>query len=143
MPIPNTPEFVYGAVPVTLSLQVPVRPWSHGVRARGADAEESAAGVPSVYVHRWEYPTRFVIRFPESQWPDVRAMLQHGMEGGTITYHPQGVAGGTSFVCYLVSPTVQEEVEPGPDAELRGWLELPIRLRRTTAAAITGEYFDG
>lgn len=143
MALPNVPAFTYGSGPTTLEFRVPVRPWVHGLRARGVSAEESAAGVPSVYVHRWEYPTRFAIRFPETQWPDVRDMLIHGMQGGTITYYPQGIAAGTSYVCYLVEPAATDDVQPTHSEAYPGWLELTIRLRRTTENAIAGEYYDG
>ena len=137
--IPNTPAFQFGAS--TLALGTPVRPWTSGARAIGAAREESAAGVPSVYVHRWEYPFSFSLRFSEDEWADVRAMLVHGMEGGTITYHPQGISGGESYVCYLIQPVAGDDVQPSRDGAFAGMLELPIRLRRTTATPIDSGYF--
>lgn len=135
--IPNQPRFVFGSTDLTLSL--PPRPWEPGLRGVGAGRMVSAAGVPSSWVTRWEHPLAMVLRFEESEWPSVRAMLMHGMQDGTITVYPdsENIIG---YVCYLVSPEAGDDVKPNRGEA--GELELRVEFRRTTSAAIDREYFD-
>jgi hypothetical protein len=137
--IPNTPKVVYNSI--TLLFTLPCRPWISTTRGVGAGKEESAAGVPSVWVTRREYPLRVPLRFLESEWPSVRAWLVWAMDGGgSFSFFPDQSV-GTSYTCYLVRPTTDEDVVPSPDPEYPKARELEVTVRRTTAAAIDTAYF--
>lgn len=134
--IPNRPRFVFAGTDITLSL--PPHPWEHGLRAAGAGRMTSAAGVPSSWVTRWEYPFALVLRFEEGEWPSVRSMLMHGMQGQTITFYPDAIS-PIGYVCYLEEPEAGDTVVP--DRGEAGELQLRIELRRTSSAPIDREYF--
>lgn len=109
--------------------------------AVGAGREESAAGVPSAWVTRREYPFRIPLRFTEAEWPAVRAMIEYGQDGGVVTVFPDQ-ANATSYACYLIAPLFDSPVRP-TRGEHFGTLELTVEFRRTTAAAIDEAYYDG
>ncbi|MDQ3273626.1 MAG: hypothetical protein M3Q39_00990 [Actinomycetota bacterium] len=133
MPLPKTPKIVYNAV--ALLFTFPARPWGSGSVGIGAGKEESAAGVPSVWVTRREYPLRVPLRFYESEWPAVRAWLVWAMDGGgSFSFYPDQ-ADATVYTCYLKSPGPADEIQP-VRGEYPGMMELEVVLRRTTSAAV-------
>lgn len=127
----------YGATSLTFGL--PARPWTPGTRGVGAGAETSAAGIPSTWVTRRERTLQIVQRFTEGQWPAVRAFLDHAQVGGTFAWFPDSTV-GTSHTCYLVSPTIDEDVRP-TRGEYFGSMEILLTIRRTDGAAIDEGYF--
>jgi hypothetical protein len=137
--LPNTPRFIYNSI--TLEPTLPARPWISGLQAVGAGSEVSAAGIPSAWVTRWEYPFRIPLRFLENEWPEVRSMIEYGMRGNTIQVFPD-TAVATSYVCYLVSPAMGERAEP-IRGEFLSQMEITLEFRRTTTAAIDTEFFGG
>lgn len=137
---PLRPRVVYNdgsAVDFTFSL--PQRPWRPGTRGVGG-SDVSGAGVPESFEVRRDERLHVTLRFTESEWADVRRMIVHGQNSGTITWYPDADDAGTSHTVYLDEPPLDEEAVPQP-GEYGGDLEIDIVIRRTTEVAFTDEYF--
>src|SRR5690606_28375521 len=118
---------------------LPARDWQPGTMGVGAGLEFSAAGVPSAWVTRRDRTLRVTQRFTEDQWPDVRAWLEHAQAGGTFSWFPDST-GGTSYTCYLVAPTPDEDVRPAR-MDYFGGMEITYTIRRTDGQAIDEEFY--
>lgn len=130
------PRIVYNAV--TLDFSQPPRPWVSGTRGVGAGSETSAAGVPSTWETRRDYPLTVPLRFTTAEWPAVRAWLLWGMRGGAFTFHADRTALG--HVCYLDAPGIDDDVQPVP-GQYPGDLELTVVLRTAAGVPIDEPYF--
>lgn len=134
----RVPRFDWDAS--TLTLSIPAKPWTPGTQGIGAGREESAAGVPSAWITRRDYTMGVELVFTEAEWPSVRAMIEHGQEGGVITWYPDAAVPATSYACILVAPAIDEDVRPAR-GEYFGTLVLSITLRRTTGAAMDPVFY--
>lgn len=104
------------------TLSVPGHVWVRTSEGVGG-IEWSAARVPSSYEIRRDQKLRQRLRFMESEWPDVRKLLEHGQRGTLITVYPDST--GVGRTCYLVSPGWDEGVQPTP-TEFPGLLEIEV-----------------
>lgn len=126
------PRITYAAVILDATLAArPLRPGLPIARAGGR--EDSAAGIPSGYVVRWEYPLTIEQRLTEVEWPSFRAWLVHAMLGGSFTWAKS--PGSTAHTCYLVTPALTDGGEL-PSLDYPGDYELQYTIRRADGAAI-------
>lgn len=132
-----TPRFEYAAA--ELELLLPVGLWRHLVPSVGGDIE-SDAGYPASYVVRRTNQLSIPLRFYESEWPAVRALLEYGQSGAALAWFPDRLE-LESFQVYLDGPTVGEPIEPLPDGAYPRALSLNILLRLTDDAPWVLEYF--
>lgn len=137
----RVPTFTYDdGAPVDLALMLPVGLWRHRLKATGGEAESDAA-FPASYVVRRDYQLAIPLRFYESEWPAVRALLEFGQSGGVLTWFPD-LESEDSFDVYLDSPAVGEEINPDPDAAYPRALVLTIVLRRVDGVEWDLGYFE-
>lgn len=133
----KTEKVIYNSI--TLAFKLPARPWVPGTVGVGAGIDWSAAGVPSAWVTRRDRTLQINQRLLESEWPAFRAFLEWAQSGGTFAWHPDATA-GTSYTCYLLSPTIDEEVRP-QRGQYFGEMEVSFTIRRTDGAAIDEVYY--
>lgn len=134
-----TPRFDYAAV--QLELELPQGLWQHRVPVAAGGDIESTAGFPASYIVRRAHILAVPLRFYESEWPDVRALLEYGQTGLPFTWFPDQLE-LESFEVYLEGPEVGKAIEPRPDARYPRALSLTIELRRTDDAPWDLEYFS-
>lgn len=124
----------------TLAFTLPCRPWVPGSVGVGAGVEWAAAGVPAAWVTRRDRTLTMVQRITEAEWAPFRAFLDWAQEGGTFAWYPDA-SSGTNHTCYLLSPTIDEDVRP-QHGDFPGDLETPpFTIRRTDGAAIDVAFF--
>lgn len=129
----RVPTFEYGDV--DLALMLPVALWNHQLRHTGGDIESDAA-FPAAYIVRTDYQLAIPLRFYESEWPEVRALVEFGQTGAVIKWFPD-LESEDSFDVYLDAPAIGEEITPTPDGTYPRALFLTIVLRR-----VDGEPWD-
>jgi len=134
-------QITYGVGPTTLAFTLPARIWTPATQGVGAGIEFSAAGTPAAWVTRREYTLTVTQRLVESEWPAVRAWLEHAQGGGTFAWFPDADE-ATSHTCYLVRPTIEEDVRPARTEYFSG-MEITFTIRRTDGAAIDEVFFGG
>lgn len=138
-----TPRFVFNdgeAHDVTLLL--PVGLWRHTVPTVGGDIE-SDAGHPASYVVSRTYALTMALRFYESEWPAVRALLEFGQLGGPVTWYPDADEPASVFDVYLDGPEVGTEIAPEPDETYPRALSLTIVLSQVDGTPFDAlEYFS-
>lgn len=140
MTLPKRPRFVFNdGTAADFTLSKPQRPWRPGSRGVGG-SDVSGAGAPEAFEVRRDERLRLRLRFTESEWANVRRMIVHGQNAGTITFYPDADVGGTSHTVYLDEPALGEEFSPEP-TETHGLYEISVVLRRTTEVTFTDEYF--
>ena len=133
-------KITFGAGPTSLTFSVPARPWVPGTVGVGAGIEWSAAGVPAAWITRRDRTLTITQRFTEDQWPAVLAWLEDAQQGNAFSWFPDSTA-GTSHTCYLVSPTIDEDVRP-QRGEYFGEMSLTYTIRRTDGALIDEDFFS-
>lgn len=129
----RVPTFEYPGV--DLALMLPVALWVHQLKATGGDIESDAA-FPASYVVRRDYQLSIPLRFYESEWPEVRALIEYGQTGGAFTWFPD-LESEDSFDVYLDAPGIEADIVATPDATYPRALILTIVLRR-----VDGEPWD-
>lgn len=129
----RVPTFQYPGVDIALML--PVRLWTHALKATGGDIESDAA-FPASYVVRRDHQLVLPLRFYESEWPEVRALIEYGQTGAPITWFPD-LESEDSFDVYFDSPSIEEDIIAVPDATYPRALGLSIVIRR-----VDGEPWD-
>ncbi len=122
----RVPTFQYPDV--DLALMLPVALWTHRLKATGGDIESDAA-FPASYVVRRDYQLAIPLRFYESEWPEVRALLEYGQTGGVVTWFPD-LESEDSFDVYIDSPSIADDIVPSVDAGYPRALDLTIVVRR-------------
>lgn len=131
-----TPTFVYGpdAAPVTLALSLPVALWRHSSRSVGV-MRRTATRIPGVTVSQRTQCLTVPLRFFESEWPAVRALIEWGQTKAPFTWIPdadpysQDQLPVTATVT-LVSPKVGDPIAPEPDAIYPRVLSLALTFRQ-------------
>lgn len=130
-------RFVHNSI--TLIPALPARVWTPGKQGVGAGMERSASGVPSAWATRWDRTLEIVVRLMESEWPAFEALLDWAQAGNSFAWRPD-TAAGTSYTCYLLSPSPDELVRP-TRGDFPGTLEITIVIARTDGAAIDEDFF--
>jgi hypothetical protein len=134
------PRFVFNdGTAADITLTYAQRPWRPGSRGVGG-SDVSAAGVPEAFEVRRDERLKLRLRFTEAEWTNVRRMIVHGQNAGTITFYPDADL-GTNHTVYLDEPKMGEEIDPQP-TDTHGIYEIAITIRRTTEVAFTDQYFD-
>lgn len=131
-------RWTHGAVDVTTDQPVP--PWLPGTKGEGDRSRLADAGI-TVEEKRRDELLDLTIRFRESEWADVYALVSHLQRGGTATlYLEASVANGV--LVYGVSPAFGQKIAPRR-TQNGDLLELPITVRKAAAAPTvwTEEYF--
>lgn len=128
--LPLRSRFVYGATgdETDLELALSVRPWDRRTPTVGG-ARISAAGVPGAYIVRRDHTLLVPLRFLETEWIAVHAMIAWGQAGESFTWYPDANEPGTSFLVWLDSPVAGEPIAPSRSTDFPKMLELTITLR--------------
>lgn len=126
MPLRWRPRFVFDTEDFTLEL--PVAPWDFEENTIGGSAE-SGAKVIAAFTVRRDLALILPLRFYESEWPLVRALIEYGITGQPITWYPAG-AEGTNFEVYLDNPSAGDSYEGTPDGTYPRALSLGIAVSR-------------
>ena len=133
------PKIVYDGN--TLTFSQPCRAWTPGSMGIGAGVEWSAADVPSAWVTKRRRTLTLVQRITEAEWPDVRDFLDWAQAGGSFQWYPDS-GSGTNHTCYLLAPTIDEDVRPVHSDAYGGDMETPpLTIMRTDGAAIDVSFF--
>lgn len=136
-----TPSFQwFDGVVIDLAFALPVAIWRHQDRTIGGEIESDAA-YPAAYTVRDDYLLALPLRFFESEWPLVRALIEFGQTAGVIRWYPSIEDDATYFDVYLDAPALGTDISPIPDAIYPRALVLQIVIRRVDGAAFPLEYF--
>lgn len=137
-------RFVYGVAPaeVDWAASLPVRAWDRRTSTIGGQ-RVSAAGTPASYIVRRDQVLLLPLRFYETEWADVSALIEWGQSGETILWYPDANEAGTSFIVYLDNPAAGEDIVPTRAADYPRVLELTLALRSTSSDPWTLDYYYG
>ncbi len=113
------------------STKLPVRAWGRVTPTVGGH-RISAAGTPASYIVRRDHILLVPLRFFETEWIDVHALIAWGQSGELLTWYPDALDVATFFSVYLHSPAAGEDIKPSRDGQYPGMLEITIGLRSTT-----------
>lgn len=130
-------KYVYNAI--TLIPVIMAGPWLPGIQGVGAGIAFGASGIPAAWETRKDRTLLIPLRFEESQWPAVRAFLEWAQLGGTFQFYPDNAL-GTNYVCYLLSPTIDQELRPERDPAYASGMRISIVIRRTDGVALEPSY---
>lgn len=122
----RVPTFQYPDV--DLALMLPVALWRHRLASVGGDIESDAA-FPASYIVRRDHQLALPLRFYESEWPEVRGLIEYAQTGGVVTWFPD-LESEDSFDVYFDSPAIGEDIIPAPDDSYPRALSLTIVVRR-------------
>lgn len=132
-------KFQFGTNTFTCSL--PARPWTPGDSTVGG-TKVSAAGVPASYVVRRDALLDVPLRFDESEYELLLAMVAWGQGGLPITWTPDAEDGALgSFDVYLEAPAPGTSWKPTRAADYARMFEFTITLR-AQAGMLAPYYFD-
>lgn len=137
------PRFVYGTTgnEVDVSLQLPCRPWGRRSPTVGG-SRVAAAGVPGAYVVRRDHVLLLPLRFYESEWPDVDALVTWGQLGESLLWYPDANVVGVSSEVWLHSPAAGDDYSPSRMSSYQPVLELTLELRSVAATVWSIGYYD-
>jgi len=128
--MPRRPRFDFGGA--TFEATIPARAWTPGDETIGG-SRTSAAGVPASYVVRRDRLLDVTLRFLESEWEDVRDLVEFGQSAELFTWYPDANDLAQSAEVYLISPKPGEKWAPVRSADYPRAMELTITLRCPTA----------
>lgn len=137
------PRFVFGTEDFTLEL--PVAPWDFEENTIGGSAE-SGAKVITAFTVRRDLTLIIPLRFYESEWPLVRALIEFGVTGQPIDWYPDYTDTLTVYEVYLDNPAAGDDFEGTPDGVYPRALSLAIAVTRRGDAGHWDDlvpYFDG
>lgn len=134
----RVPTFQYPGV--DLALMLPVALWNHQLKHTGGDIESDAA-FPAAYIVRTDYRLAIPLRYYESEWPEVRALLEYAQTGAVITWFPD-LESEDSFDVYIDSPAIGEDIISTPDGNYPRALSLTIVIRRVDGLPWDLGYFE-
>lgn len=138
-PLPFQPRFDYGAS--TLSLTLPSRIWRFSDMSIGGGAL-SAVRTGASYVVVRDQLLNVTLRFYESEWASVLAMLQYGQAWpNTMTFYPDKLDTGTSYVVQLRHPMMGEPIDYEEDSEYPEVKEREIQLHKVSGVPWTDTWF--
>src|SRR5690606_9555193 len=136
---------IYGNVDddpgVTIDFSLPMRPWDYPSYDIGGH-DETAAGVPVVFLVRRDRRAVLRLRIQESEEASVRAWLEWARGGSNRSFtirFDQDIA--ADYTCYLVRPAPTDPIVFTwvEDTRIK---EIEIEIRQTSGAAFTEVYFD-
>ena len=132
--LPLRSRFVYGATgeEVDLEMMLPVRPWDRSTPTVGG-SRISAAGIPGAYIVRRDHRLVLPLRFLETAWAGIHALIAWGQAGESFTWYPDALEAGTSFLVWLDSPAPGEDIAPSRSSDYPKMLELTITIRNAVA----------
>jgi len=133
-------RFVYSTT--DWSSRLPVRAWERVTPTIGGH-RISAAGTPASYIVRRDHILLVPLRFFETEWADVQALIAWGQSGELLTWYPDALDAGTSFSVYMHSPAAGEDITPSRDGTYPGLLDITIGLRSLADTPWTLDYFYG
>lgn len=136
------PRFVFDTEDFTLEL--PVGPWDFEENTIGGSAE-SGAKVIAAFTVRRDLALIIPLRFYESEWPLVRALIEFGVTGQPIVWYPDAEE-PTNYEIYLDNPSAGDDFEGTPDGIYPRALSLGIAVTRRGDAGDWDDlvpYFDG
>lgn len=137
MALPWMPRFEYDTGPTTLDFSIPARPYMP-VDSTIGGTDRSAAGIPAAYEIRRDHNIVVSLRFYESEWPSVQAMLEFGQaHPNTMTFYPDQTVTGTSFTVYLEVPKMGERIAPRRMPDFTEVYELDIELSQVNSGSST------
>jgi hypothetical protein len=140
MPYARCPRFDYAATSLTLT--IPQRPWVPRTAAV-AGTDTSASGIPAAYLVRRDELMEQRIRFDESEWSSVHALLTAAQLAEVVTVFPDATEPGTSYDCYLDGPKLgEEDIAPTRDAEYGEVYELLVVWRKVSGSVFTDAFYD-
>lgn len=132
----RVPTFAYNdGEAVDLALMLPVGLWNHRLKQTGGDIESDAA-FPASFIVRRDYQLAIPLRFYESEWPEVRALIEYAQTGGVFTWFPD-LESEDSFDVYFDAPKIGEDIDPQTDGSYPRAMSLTIVVRR-----VDGEPWD-
>lgn len=141
MSLPLLSRFVYGVAGVSdWIMTLPPGAW---VRSSGSVGGRRIAGggVPAAYVVRRDEVLLLPLRFWESEWGDVHALLRWGQAGESFLWYPDAAVPGEYYSVWLQSPAAGENVDPSRSTEYPFVLNLTIGLRSVSAAPWLLEFY--
>jgi hypothetical protein len=125
MSLPFRSRFTYTGGDMTVSL--PARPWIPIDESIGG-VRIAASGVPATYLVRRDVKLTLTLRFDESEWADILALVTAGQSGEGLVWYPDADS-GTSFDVYLHTPAPGEVCTPTRDGGFPQMLEVTLTLR--------------
>lgn len=130
------PVFHYGATfELTLALTLGVGIWDDAVSS-GGGMRETADGVPGAWLTWRKQLLTVPLRFFESEWPGVRALIEWGQTKAPFIWVPESntdlMTYGliTSALVTLESPSVHDTIAPIIDPNYARVLSLPLVFRQ-------------
>jgi hypothetical protein len=140
--LPKRPRFVYGTGGdvTTWTTRLPARPWDYSTPTVGG-SRTAASGVPAGYVVRRDFLLDVRLRLYETELADLDALVQWGQLSETITFYPDALETGESFLVYLEHPVAGEEWRPVRLQEYPRVLEVTLTLRRVADTPFELDYF--
>lgn len=131
-------RFVYGDTG-DFTLSLPVRAWIPADDTVGG-VRIAAGGVPATYIVRRDVLIELVLRFYESEWPDVLALVTFGQSGEDWVWYPDADA-VANYNVYLHAPAPGTRWTPTRDSNFARVFELTLTLRGVDGALPWTEYF--
>ena len=124
-------RFDYGTVGdiTSLIMALPVRPWISREETVGG-RRIAAAGRGASHIVRTDAILALTMRFRETDFPAVLAMIAWGQGEELITWFPDANIPATSFAVYLHQPATGTPTSPVRMADFPKVMDLTIELRR-------------
>lgn len=126
--LPQRSRFVYGISPVTLDFSLPPRPWHIGEDSIGG-RRISGGGIGASHIVRRDMILILPLRFRETDWPSVVALIRWGQSEETFTWFPDSNL-ATSFSVWLHAPEAGSNIRPQRVPDYPKLFELVFTLRR-------------
>lgn len=136
MSLPHTPRVVYGTPATDFAFSLPAAMWTPKLHTLGG--AELDAPIPASYELRTDYILPVVLRFYESEWPDVLAWLYFALTMEAFSFRTDD--DGSAVDCYLVKPAFGDDIQPQRN-DFAPVYELAVELRRVDGAEWTPEWF--
>jgi hypothetical protein len=130
-------RFLYGGSELVTTL--PARAWVPGEEAVGT-RRITATGVGAGEIIRTDTRLHMTLRFYESEWPDVVALIEYGLTSDLVEWFPEADDPGTSFQVYLDSPEPSEDWGP-TRTDFERVMEIELVWRGAFGAEPWAEYF--
>jgi hypothetical protein len=127
----------------TIDCTWPALPYTTGTLSVGG-GEESAAGIPSVYVVRWAPLLRTTLRLTEAEFLSLDTFWR-ATQAVAWTFRTDLAVAGSEVTVYWHEPHIRDggELTFTRDESDGATLLVPIALRRTTQVAFTVPAYDG
>jgi len=141
MSLPLRSRFVYGVAGASdWTFALPPGAWERRTPTVGG-RRVSASGVPAAYVVRREHILVLPLRFYETEWADVHALLAWGQTSESFTWYPDADMPGESYEVWLETPAAGDEITPTRLSSYPLVLELSIGLRTVDGLPWTLDFY--